>query len=173
MSCSPVYYFKSRPDEWSDVEIRALRCLYLRNVPISDIAYFLCRSVYGVKYQLYKRKLNNRRIRYTEHDLHIIKKYAGKKSASFIASLINHPLGSVRTYAGVNGISLIRYGDNAYNVKYPDEDVLLMRALYDEGLRICDIALKFEIDQHVVRILIFYRFISADYYLRSSRRLGL
>ncbi|ECK2138242.1 hypothetical protein FQW43_00030 [Salmonella enterica subsp. enterica serovar Enteritidis] len=157
-----------RPDMWTDIEIRALRCLYNNNVSVRDISWFLCRSYSGVKFQLHKHKFNNRRKIYTEHDLHIIRKYAGKKSASYIASLINHPLDSVRCYSSTNGIFLTRYGDNAHNVKYPDDDILLMRALYDDGFRICDIASKFEIDQHVSRNLLFRRSVSADYYLKSE-----
>lgn len=162
------YGAESRVDIWTDIELRALTCLYNNNVPIRDISWFLCRSYSGVKYQIYKHKLSNRSVSYTESDFHVIKKFAGEKTAAYISSLINHPLHSVLVYGARKGVSFMRYGDNAYNVKYSDSDVLLMRALYDEGLRICDIAFKFEICQHVVRNLLFRRSVSADYYLKSE-----
>lgn len=166
MSSFVNYHFRTHPDEWSDIEIRALRCLYNNNVPISDISWFLCRPYSGVKFQIWKHGFCKPCNFYTESDFRIIKKYAGKKPASYIASLIGHPVDSVRTACSDNKISLYRYGDDAYNVKYPDSDVLLMRALYDEGLRICDIAEKFEICQNQVRNLLFRRWLSSDYYLK-------
>lgn len=166
MSSFVNYDFRTHPDLWTDIEIRALRCLYNNNVPISDISWFLCRPYYGVKSQISKHGFCKPRNFYTESDFRIIKKYAGKKTASYISSLIGHSVYSVRTTCSNNNISLYRYGDDAYNVKYPDSDVLLIRALYDEGLRICDISEKFEIDHRQVHILLFRRWLSSDYYLK-------
>lgn len=161
-------FFRENTNKWSDIELRVLRCLYNNKVSLHDISLFLCRSYGGVKFQIKKHNLSNRCKPYTEHDFNVIKKYAGKKSASFIASLINHPLNSVRQYAFRNGISLFCYGDNSSNTKYSDNDVLLMRALYDEGLRGCDIAVKFELTSQMVSYLLFRRHISSDYYLKSE-----
>lgn len=165
-----MFFFSENPNinKWSDIEIRALRCLYNNKVPLHDISFLLCRPYGGVKFQIRKHFLSNRYKPYTEHDINVIKKYAGKKSISFIASLINHSSGSVRQYAYRNGISLFRYGDNLFNTKYSDNDVLLMRALYDEGLRVCDIAVKFELTLQMVSYCLFRRHISSDYYLKSE-----
>jgi len=46
---------------------------------------------------------------------------------------------------------MIASGINHHMAEVPFEDIELMRALYEEGLRICDIARKFEIKADTVR----------------------
>lgn len=91
------YDFRTHPDLWTDIEIRALRCLYNNNVSISDISWFLCRPYYGVKSQISKHGFCKPRNFYTDSDFRIIKKYAGKKNR-FLYCIFDWSFGLFRSY---------------------------------------------------------------------------
>ncbi|EJQ3199987.1 AsnC family protein [Salmonella enterica] len=79
----------------------------------------------------------------------------------------------VRTRRGINlrawiiGVSLFKCGDLNPCTKHTDEDVMLIRALRDEGMRFKEIAEKFDISPHVARSLYHHRLTAADVIARE------
>ncbi|WP_143208346.1 hypothetical protein [Escherichia coli] len=149
---------------WSDNDIDILRSLFFRGVPCKDIAFVLGRSSGAVFSKCRKIGLFRYR-RYTAYEDSVIRKYAGKKSASEISSLINRSYSSVLKRCFIKRILLRRYGDNNPFSKLSDNDVSLIIELRNQGLSFTEIADKFDCSARYVSELYYGRRCSAsDYY---------
>ncbi|EGK3895015.1 hypothetical protein IPA61_004713 [Escherichia coli] len=156
------------PRLWSDNEIRILRSLHSRGVPYKDIVFVLGRSYSSVCIKCHELGLVRRR-RYTVHEDSIIRKYAGKKSASEIGALINRSVNSVTCRCFIKRILLRRYGENNESSKLSDYDVFLITELRNQGVSFTEIADKFECSgRHASAIYFARRHLASDYYYYSE-----
>lgn len=152
------------PRLWSDNEIRILRSLHSRGVPYKDIVFVLGRSYSSVSRKCHELGLVRRR-RYTVYEDSIIRKYAGKKSASEIGFLINRSVDSVINRCFIKRVLLRRYGENSEYSKLSDHDVFLITELRNRGMSFTEIADKFECSgRHASVIYFARRRLASDYY---------
>ncbi|EBF9201967.1 hypothetical protein FIC68_21315 [Salmonella enterica] len=146
---------------WTDKEQSILLCMF-GEFHVNEIARRLNRSVSSVKNRIFLSGLRKNN-HYTPREIEIVNEMAGKYSAREIASVIGRSFYSVSRYCSSNNISTMRYGDNDPKVKYPDEDVLFIFQLYDEGISAPELSEKFDIPLDRI-----YNFVGVDY--RRLRR---
>ena len=95
---------------------------------------------------------------YSVSEVKILKRMAGIRSARVISWLLdNRSVHSVREKAHQLNIRLFCYDENHHNCKYSDEDVEMIRCLYDEGLNPHVIAEKMEIPKSAVKDFVQFR----------------
>ncbi|EBB0448358.1 hypothetical protein KQ086_000699 [Salmonella enterica] len=138
---------------------------------INQIAESLSRSFYSVKNRFYTLQIKRNNY-LTDYDIGIIKSMAGKYRAIDIARTIGRPVCTIYAFCHRNGINLQCYGELYWKTKVSDDDVLLIWALFSEGLSMAEISRKFEVRYFTVRAICKYpRFVSSDYYHQSESRL--
>ncbi|WP_230042133.1 hypothetical protein [Escherichia coli] len=154
---------------WSENEKNILRTMTEQKKSVSEISVSLGRT-YNSVVHMRRKLLIVSTVHFSSYEDSIVRRYAGVLSSSEIGAIIGRPHYAVLNYASRHGIPLIRYGDNHQGTVYSDEDVNLVRALYDEGVSFSDILDKFDIPFSRLCTFLYtdVRHISSDYYLLCS-----
>lgn len=127
---------------WTAADITFLVANY-RSMTPAEIAQRMGRTASSVKNQA--NKSGCARPHWSEQELHFLRTHAATMTSRQIAKHLGRSQRSIIGAAYMHRISLYKCGDNYPSVKFCDEDVLLIRALADAGVRNADIARKFEI----------------------------
>lgn len=155
---------------WTDEDIRLL-CKYLSDgLSNKEIAVLLNRKYGALNAKISEMGLSRRRF-YSIDEIAFIHKCAGSKSCYYIASSLGRSVNGLLLFCMRNNISLKCYGDNVSWAKIPDEDIILMRALRDEGLSYFEIGEKFDIHQNTVRACCVNRSIASEFSLKHEIKL--
>ncbi len=148
--------------------MRALICLYNNHVSYEDIAFFLNRTYGSVKTKSLRLGIVRSRYYSAEED-RIVRQLSGVKSCSEIASVLGRSSRSVSSYCFYNRIPLMRFSHHRHGSFLHDDDVFLIKTLYDEGVSVSDISSKFDVSVSTVYdCLSGRRFLSSDYFLYAD-----
>lgn len=150
---------------FSDSELEFIASNYA-TMTAKEIAIYLNRPKYSVYNCVKKLGLSKRR-RLSFSDIAFIKCNLGKLSCEKIALHLGFSFTVVYRFCKLNNLCYKVFGESHGNTIHSDEDVLLIRALYDEGVPLSEIASKFDIPMGTIQYFIYgkQRSISSDYYL--------
>lgn len=81
---------------------------------------------------------------WTGEEIAYLRRNAQKLSSVAMAKEINHTAIAIRMQASKLGLSLLKTGNDSPSTVYSDDDVILIRALRDGGMKYAEIAEKFE-----------------------------
>lgn len=164
------FKFKKRKESsnfryWSDSELEFIVSNYA-TMTAEEIAIHLKRSKHSVCYQVKKLCLSKRRC-LSSSDIQFIKCNLGKLSCQKIACHLGFSFSIIYRFCKLNKLCFRVCGESHGNTIHSDEDVLLIRALRDEGLSLSDIYSKFDIPMSTIQYYLYgkQRGISSDYYL--------
>ncbi len=142
---------------WTEEDVSKLKLLYFQGLRSSEIAVVMGRSNDAVRKKLSRLCLYKYH-RYSRHDDFYIRRNYGRK-----------PLREMADHLGVSVTSLVDRATKKFNLKYrysgensnmaklSDDDIELIRMLFDEGLTCSQIAEKFEITTSYVSDIVNYK----------------
>jgi len=142
---------------WAKEDISRLKSLYLQGLRTSEIAIVMGRSHYAIRSKLSRLGLSKYH-QYTHDEDFYIRRYYGQKSLATMASHLSVSVTSLVDRATKKLNLKHRYsGENSNMAKLSDDDVELVRILFDEGLTCSEIAEKFEVSSSHVSDIVNYR----------------
>ncbi|SKA16807.1 Uncharacterized protein conserved in bacteria [Vibrio cincinnatiensis] len=142
---------------WTKDDISRLKSLYLQGLRSSEIAIAMGRSHDAVRSKL-SRLCFSKYHYYNRQEDFYIRRYYGQKSLSTMAAHLGVSVTSLVDRATKKLNLKHRYsGENSHMAKLSDDDVELIRTLFEEGLTCRQIAEKFEISSSHVANIVNYR----------------
>lgn len=150
---------------WTVAEDETLIAMY-PTATFREIGLRLNRSEAATRYHARQLRhaglLQPKHIAFTMDDDRFIRRNRHSLTAKEIALLLGRSTENIYRRAKLLGVSLAKCGDSHWSTKYPDEDVELICALRDDGMRLRDIAEKFETSPQMVSWLCNKRLMAVD-----------